>query len=90
MLSPHSEIYYNYERIALNHRAKLAYQYATEQKKNACFRYKALLEDIYYYAERNLDKNQIIRFADSSFIERAENILITTSTGSGKSYLAAA
>lgn len=62
-----------------------------EQKiKNARFRYKALLEDIYYHPERNLDKNQMMRFADGSFIEKAENILITGSTGSGKSYLASA
>lgn len=62
-----------------------------EQKiKNARFRYKALLEDLYYHAERNLDKNQIMRFADCSFIDKAENILITGSTGSGKSYLASA
>jgi DNA replication protein DnaC len=55
-----------------------------EQKiKNARFRYKALLEDLYYHAERNLDKNQIMRFADCSFIDKAENILITGSTGSG-------
>ena len=62
-----------------------------EQKiKNARFRYKALLEDLYYHAERNLDKNQIMRFADCSFIDKSENILITGSTGSGKSYLASA
>jgi DNA replication protein DnaC len=62
-----------------------------EQKiRNARFRYKALLEEIYYHPERNLDKNQVLRFADCSFIERAENILVTGSTGSGKSYLASA
>ena len=62
-----------------------------EQKiKNARFRYKALLEEVYYHPERNLDKNQILRYADGSFIDRAESILITGSTGSGKSYLASA
>lgn len=62
-----------------------------EQKiKNARFRYKALLEDLYYHTERNLDKNQILRFADCSFIEKAENILVTGSTGIGKSYVASA
>src|SRR5438270_7437646 len=58
--------------------------------RNARFRYKALLEDIYYHSERNLDKNQVLRYADCSFIDKAENILITGSTGSGKSYLASA
>lgn len=62
-----------------------------EQKiKNARFRYKALLEDIYYHPERNLEKNQMMRYADCSFIDKAESILITGSTGSGKSYLASA
>lgn len=60
-----------------------------EQKvKNARFRYKALLEDLYYHTDRNLNKNEVIRFADCSFIDKAENILITGSTGIGKSYVA--
>lgn len=58
--------------------------------KNARFRYKALLEELYYHTDRNLDKNQIMRFADCSFIDKAENILITGSTGIGKSYVASA
>jgi DNA replication protein DnaC len=62
-----------------------------EQKiRNARFRYKALLEDLYYHTDRNLDKNQIMRFADCSFIEKAETILVTGSTGIGKSYVASA
>lgn len=62
-----------------------------EQKiRNARFRYKALLEDLYYHTDRNLDKNQIMRFADCSFIDKAENILVTGSTGIGKSYVASA
>ena len=41
-----------------------------EQKiKNARFRYKAALEDLHYNAGRNIDKNQIMRFADCSFIQ---------------------
>lgn len=58
--------------------------------KSARFRYRAALEDIHYGADRNMDKNQIMRFADCTFIEKAENMLITGSTGSGKSYLASA
>jgi len=62
-----------------------------EQKiKNARFRYKAALEDIHYNAARNIDKNQIMRFADCSFIKKAECILITGSTGIGKSFIASA
>lgn len=58
--------------------------------KNARFRYKAALEDLYYHEERNIDKNQMMRFADCSFIDKAECILITGSTGIGKSYIASA
>jgi len=58
--------------------------------RNAKFRYKADLEDLYYHTDRNIEKNQILRFADCSFIGKNENILITGSTGIGKSYIASA
>ena len=62
-----------------------------EQKiKNARFRYKADLENLHYTSERNIDKNQVMRFADCSYIDKAECILITGSTGIGKSYIASA
>ncbi|MGB4773351.1 MAG: IS21-like element helper ATPase IstB [Chitinophagaceae bacterium] len=64
---------------------------SVEQKiKNARFRYKALLEGLHYNPERNLDKNQVMRYAECHFIDKAENLLITGSTGSGKSYIASA
>lgn len=58
--------------------------------KNARFRYKAVLEDIYYHTDRNIDKNLVMRFTDCKFIDKGENILITGSTGIGKSYIASA
>jgi DNA replication protein DnaC len=58
--------------------------------KKAKFRYKAAIEDMYYSSDRNIDKNQVMRFTDCSFIKKAENILITGSTGIGKSYIATA
>lgn len=62
-----------------------------EQKiKNARFRYKAAIEDLYYNTDRNIDKNQVMRFTQCVFIEKNENILITGSTGIGKSYVASA
>ena len=62
-----------------------------EQKvKNARFRYKAVIEDLYYHTDRNIEKNQIMRFTDCSFIDKQESILITGSTGIGKSYIASA
>ena len=56
----------------------------------AKFRYKASIEDIHYHADRDIDRNQIMRLADCMFISRNENLLITGSTGIGKSYVATA
>jgi DNA replication protein DnaC len=53
-------------------------------------RYKASLVDIIYDTERNLKKESIALLSDCSFIDRAQNIIITGATGSGKSFLACA
>ena len=58
--------------------------------RNARFRYQSSMESIDYQAERNLDRGQILRFAECNFIRKHENIIITGSTGIGKSYIATA
>jgi DNA replication protein DnaC len=58
--------------------------------RTARFRYRADVELIDFKIERNLDKNLMNRFAECTFIEKNENILITGSTGIGKSYVASA
>jgi len=58
--------------------------------KNARFRYKASIEQLSYDTERNLDRNQLMRLADCNFIKKKENLIITGSTGIGKSYVASA
>ena len=58
--------------------------------KNAKFHYKSSVEDIIYDQARNIDQNKILRLAECEFIEKLENILITGSTGAGKSYIATA
>lgn len=58
--------------------------------KNARFRYKATIEQLDYSAQRGIDKNYVQRLAEGDFIIKKENILITGSTGTGKSFLASA
>ena len=58
--------------------------------RNARFRYQSNIENIDFSADRNLDRNQMMRFAECGFIGKHENILITGSTGIGKSHLATA
>lgn len=58
--------------------------------RNARFRYQSNIENIDFGAERNLDRNQILRFAECGYINKHENILITGSTGIGKSHIATA
>lgn len=58
--------------------------------KSARFRYKAVMEAIDYRPSRQLNKNLVRRLGSCGFIQKRENILITGSTGVGKSYLASA
>jgi len=58
--------------------------------KNARFHYKASVENIIYDEMRNIGRNSVLRLAECGYIEKCENILITGSTGVGKSYLATA
>ena len=61
-----------------------------QKVKNARFRYKAAVEEFHYNQDRNIERNQLMRFAECTFIGKHENILITGSTGIGKSYIASA
>jgi DNA replication protein DnaC len=55
----------------------------------ARFRYKASMEQI-SFDDNRIDKNQVLRLVNCDFIKRKENIIITGSTGIGKSFLASA
>ena len=50
----------------------------------------ASLEDVNYKAARGLEKRQIAQLATGEWIHRAQNLLITGATGSGKTWLACA
>lgn len=57
--------------------------------KDARFRYKASIEQI-NFDDNRVDKNQLLRLADCEYIKRKENIILTGSTGIGKSFIASA
>lgn len=58
--------------------------------KNANFRYRAGVEQIDYADGRGMDKNQVQRLSTCEFIKKGEDLFITGSTGTGKSFLASA
>ncbi|HZH54359.1 MAG TPA: IS21-like element helper ATPase IstB [Sphingobacteriaceae bacterium] len=58
--------------------------------KASRLRYSALPEEITCNAERGITREQVLRLSDGSFIQKAENVLITGATGCGKSFLACA
>ena len=53
-------------------------------------RYNAQIQDIECSKERNLSKETLSTLSDCNFIKKSQNILISGSTGCGKSYLACA
>jgi len=58
--------------------------------KNARFHYKATIENVVYEHARNIDRTKLLRLAECDFINKNENVLISGSTGAGKSYIATA
>ncbi len=52
--------------------------------RNAC------LEDLDYSPKHNLDKNMVARLADCAWVKDGRNLIITGSTGTGKTFLTSA
>mgnify|MGYP001561072627 CR=1 FL=1 len=68
----------------LNNRQKRLLQQAKFKYPSAC------LEALDYHQGRHLIKTQIVNLQNTKWIDKHQNILITGSTGVGKSYLACA
>lgn len=58
--------------------------------KTAKFRYVADADGIDFNPKRQLDKNQLDRLFTCEFIKKSQDVFVTGSTGTGKSYLASA
>jgi len=58
--------------------------------KAARFRYQSSFEQLDFNLKRALDKNMMLRFSDSGWIEKHYNIIVTGPTGIGKSFIASA
>jgi DNA replication protein DnaC len=59
-------------------------------RKNARFRYQASIEELKMDASRGMDKALISTLATGEYLSKGEAVLITGSTGCGKSFLASA
>jgi DNA replication protein len=62
----------------------------TKLLKGARFRYKASFEEIDFTLNRNVDKNQLLRFSSCQWIESHQDCILTDPTGAGKSFIASA
>jgi DNA replication protein DnaC len=58
--------------------------------KQAKFKIQASVQEINFVVSRNIEKNNILRLVDCNWIIKKQNIILTGSTGSGKSYIACA
>ncbi len=88
-----------YEELAFTERLELLldreYQAREHRKQDrlvrqARFKLQASITDIDYQHPRNLKKSQVARLANTDWLEKGQNLLITGPCGSGKTYLGCA
>lgn len=63
---------------------------SVRQLQRSKLRYDATIEEIVCTTERNLSKETIIKLSDCSYVKKGQTILITGSSGCGKSFIACA
>jgi len=56
----------------------------------AKLRYRASLEQMDFTSQRNLNKNDFLRLAECDWLRKGQSVIITGSTGAGKSFAACA
>lgn len=88
-----------YEGLAFTERLSLLIDHemlSRDQNKQARlirlarFKLMASIQDIDYRHRRNINKSQIAQLAQTDWLDKAQNLLITGPCGSGKTYLACA
>lgn len=67
-----------------NNRLQKLFRQATFSEPGAC------LENVEYLPDRNLKREELLRFGTCNYIHEHHNILLLGATGSGKTYLACA
>lgn len=96
-LQLHQEIPATYEGLSFEQRLQLLLDQELLSRdtrkqerliKQARFKLNANIYEIDYEKARNFNKNQIAQLAQADWITRKQNLLITGSCGSGKTYLA--
>ena len=81
------------ERLGLLLEHELMRRKDRKQKRlirQAQFKLKASVSEIDYAHSRNLNKSQLLELAQTHWLERAQNLLITGPCGSGKSFIGCA
>jgi DNA replication protein DnaC len=58
--------------------------------KNACFRYRASIEEINPDPARGIDQSLLMRLAAGDYLKNGEAVIVTGAAGCGKSFLASA
>ncbi|WP_354299168.1 ATP-binding protein [Pedobacter sp. UYP1] len=59
-------------------------------QKSAHFRYQASIQELHMETSRGLDKSLVANLATGDYIAKGEAVLVSGSTGTGKSFFASA